>query len=762
MVVGLLLCSPAFAEHKVEVTDKIALPGKMSGSTPYNHYTRLILDSSGENVYGVSNNDNLPSWNNRRATHWSGDNYQDRRDLGGFKEDDSGSSQITSIAQDGKILGGFGDIVTNINDRVHAGIWSGKDFATKTTIPTDDTARSTSYIYALSGDGRVIAGSRSGWSGLAILKNDGSDWTKAVELPKLPHSTANWFSTDDSRVLALNNDGSVAVGGSISNFSDKTGSVNTRPVVWTGENWQTLIDLGTLRENNLGIGLATAISADGKIIGGYSEVDDRANSSAVIWTGDDWKTKIRLKSLPSYNDNYYNSTKVYALTKDGKIAGGTSTDASNNKTGDRPVIWSGENYEVITDLGTLDKGFGLSPNRMEGVVTSLNDDGTIIAGFSEDDNNDRGSWKPVVWKVKYTNTTPTTPPTTPPPVTPPTTPPVTPPTTPPVTPPITPPTTPPTTPPVTPPTTPVVVGMIDVANTVGTINTLGQDSFGVMAMQAHALDRLQYACHTHKGLCVGLQEDVSISDTKGDKRRDVAVGASVGYGFGNGLSVGVSLDHSINRKLPSSYRHQGDDVGIGAVVRYQANNGLFGEVSGAVDDYSVTINRPLLANTELGVNETTIKGVSYQAKVGKALTLGRSAVRTYTGVKHIDISREAYHENDNTAFPISYGEMKLKATYATVGANAQIGINDKLAWVNHAEIAQQISGDDPVYTASLTGVEKHEFAHTASPAKTVGHFASGVRYQANPSTHLEFTPYVKKHNDDKTGYGALFRLETKF
>lgn len=750
-----MLATPSFAEQKVEVTDKIALPGKMSSSTPYTNYTRLILDSSGKNVYGLSDIDNGYKG---RATHWSGDNYQNKKDLGSLLEDNGGTSQITSIAQDGKILGGIALNETDYLDREHGSIWSGAGFANKKALPPDHH-NSTSYVYALSGDGKVIAGSRAGWSNLAILKNDGSDWTKATELPKLPIS--GWFTIDDSRVLALSYDGSIAVGGSINDYQGAA----TRPVVWHGDNWQTITDLGTLKADNIGGGQANAISDDGKIIGGWSAVDDRANTSATIWTGDNWQTKIRLNGLTNYsNDPHYEATEIYALTKDGKIAGGTSTDDS--KQGDRPVVWSGDNYEVITDLGTLDAN-----NRMEGVVTSFNGDGTIIAGFSEDANNDRGSWKPVVWKVKYTDTTPPpttpTPPntgTTPTPVTPPPTTPVTP--TPPVT--VTPVTPTPVTPPVvtptpTPPTTPIVVAKIDVDNTVKTVAKLGGDSFTLMSMQSHALDRLQYNCVRHQGFCFGLQEDVHFGNTTDDNRtRDVAVGANVGYGFGNGLSVGVSLDHSINRKLPTSYRHQGDGVGVGAMVRYRSPIGIFGEVSAAYDNYTAQIARPLLDNTELGVNESKISGTAYTAKVGKEFGTGSKAIRAYVGVSHKDISRDAYTENESTAFPISYGKMSFKKTSAIAGAKTQFGLTNAVSWVSDVQLAQKLSGDDPTFTASLTGVDKYDFAHTTAPAKTTGVFATGVRYQVAPNTHTEFLPYVNKGENGETGKGAVFRLESFF
>ncbi len=718
-VLTALTTTVSFAEYKVEITDTIPLPGKLSTGTPYNHYTRLILNDSGDSVYGVSDEDESIRGYALygRATRWSGTNYATKTDLGSLKANNSQSSQITDIAQDGKILVGFGHHDTDIADGVHGGIWSGTNHANKKDLLTSDYPLwGDSYVYAVSGDGQVIAGSSSGYSELAIINNNRNDWTSATYLPKLPHQPPRLMDVDDSTVLALNYDGSVAVGASISNFTDSTNSSNIRPVAWTGNNWQTLTDLGTLKADNLGTGMATAISDDGKIIGGYSDVDDRASSAATIWTGDAWQTKIRLKGIDYAGDPYHNSTAIYTLSKDGKIAGGTSTDP-NKLDNSRPVIWSGDNYEVITDLGTLDKDL-LGANRLAGIVTSFNDDSTIIAGFSEDNDNSSGSWKPVVWKVKYTSTTPTP--------------------------------------------TPIIIGKIDVVNTAGTINKIGQDSFSLIAMQSRALDRLQYSCTNYQGACFGVQQDFSFSkDLNGNHNRDVATGVNLGYGFDNGFSVGVSLDHSINRKLPDSYRHHRNGVGVGVVLRYQAPQSYFGEITGAYDNYTATITRPTLANTELGVNEADIKGLAYGAKFGKNFGSNQN-YRLYAGAKFQDISRAAYTENDHTTFPISYGKLQYKQSLAVIGANARLPLNSHLAWVSHAEIERHLSGDDFVYQASFTGVDKHDFNHTITPVKTQGYLATGIQYNFSPAMSMTLTPYINKNITGKNDTGLLFRLESAF
>lgn len=700
------------------------------------------------------------------------------------------SDRSLFLSDDGKLLVGS-SLIDNGSPipTIMPTVWTGDKFDTKILLPVSPRAAIIPVLLdVISDDGKVIGG-----SSIEVLSVDpstgeevtnhnfalwsGDNFQKLTHLPKPSTVT----ETEPGRsIVALNQNGSIAVGVAGQTIGD-IAFEGVKSFVWHGTDWKTITPLTDGVGNDYSVA-AHDISDDGKIIVGATE------QGGTVWSGDNWQTKHAL-GITNYAQH---------ISGDGKVVGGHEIplderyDIENNNPNIvntvslwRAAVWYGDNWSKTLLLGTLRKD-----NKGSSSVSGLNKDGTIVVGNSISDElvslaggvkEKAYANRATLWKIRYddstSTTTPTPPPTTvtPPPTnTTPTPPPTSPtpvvpspapqPTPAPVTPtPVTPPPTTVTPTPTSPTPVPVVISKIDVENTIGTINKMGQDSNALLAMQAHTLDRLQYTCHTDKGLCIGIQEDVSLAkNDTGDKRRDVGVGASVGYGFGNGLSVGVSLDHSVNRKLPTSYRHQGDDVGIGATVRYQAKNGAFGELSYAKDDYVATIVRPTLANTELGVSEATIKGESYGVKVGKNFTTNRANVRTYVGAKHIDVSRDAYTENEQTAFPISYGKMQHQATYATAGVNAKVDVTDKLSWVSNAEIAQKVSGDDPVYTASLTGVEKHEFAYQAKTADTTGHFATGVRYQVSDNTHFEVTPYVKQHNDDETGYGALLRLETKF
>ena len=717
------LSSISSMAQTVEITDRIALSGKISNATPHSQDdTRLILDNSGQNVYGVSDLDKLLDTYNdstsflwSRATHWGKTNYNTKTDLGTLRSDNKKSSAITAIAQDGKILAGRSkENLNHAGDAFHASIWSETNYSNKADLGIDLPNWGTSAIYGLSDDGTVAVGS-SFFDNLPVANSTtlsrATVWTAKDSQTRVELGTLKTNNGGESRALAVSSDGKTIVGISESNEAP------SRATVWYGDGWTNKKDLGSLTNEAEFISRANAISKDGKVIGGMSHSGDKGSSTATLWVGDEWNAKIKLGSLDG--QNLYDS-EVNAISGDGKVVGGWS---GNQNQEYRPIVWSGDNYNIKTDLGTLSKN-----NRGNAIVSSFNQDGTIVAGFSEDETHNNGSWRPTVWKLKYTENNPT-----PPVLTPPTT-----------------------------PTPPVIVTKIDVANTMQTVNKMGQDSFTLMSIQSHALDRLQYSCINYNGVCFGVQQDVSLAkDKEGNKHRDVAMGVNVGYGFGSGLSAGVSLDRSINRKLPDSYRHSNDNVGVGAVVRYHSPNGYFGEISGAYDKYTATITRPTLANTEIGVNDADIKGTAYGLKIGKNFG-NQNQHRAYVGVKHRDISRGAYTENEQTAFPISYGKMSYKNTALTAGASTNVALTDKLSWVSDVQVERHLSGDNSIYTASLTGVEKYEFSHTSTPAKTQGYVATGISYEVAPQTRIEVMPYVNKSANGEYGDGAIFRMETAF
>ncbi|ALQ98161.2 hypothetical protein B398_04945 [Xylella fastidiosa 32] len=342
------------------------------------------------------------------STIISGENWDKKTKVKGNMLGDSGLSQILAFSTDGKIAAGYSLSGVKFNKSllksmllhkrqesyIQATIWSGDNWGKKTdlgTLSKDDTG--ISMINTLSADGKVAAGSSQSekFSKRATIWS-GNNWATKTDL-----GTLRSDNSGISVISSLSADGKIAAGNADSdikktviNDSDRSSITSQRAVIWSGDNWGVKIDPGSLRSDNLGKTSINALSDDGKIAAGQSEIEPVITAiyqQAVIWSGENWETKTRLGSLRS--DNLGNS-KVVALSANGKIAAGYSETDSKTI---HAVIWSGENWETKTDLGTFK-----SDNAGLSGIEALSADGTIAVGFS---STDAKGQRAVLWKIIY-------------------------------------------------------------------------------------------------------------------------------------------------------------------------------------------------------------------------------------------------------------------------------------------------------------------------------------------------------------------------
>lgn len=220
----------------------------------------------------------------------------------------------------------------NDNGEERAVVWSGSNWADKTdlgTLRADNSGNSEAI--ALSGDGLVVGGSarNDNWESRGIIWS-GSNWTTKTEL-----GTLKADNSGGAFVHALNRNGSVAVGGA---DNDHTPFMQ-RPIVWSGSNWATKTDLGTLRTGNTGNSGAYAVSGDGSLVFGEA-VNDNGNTRATAWSGSNWSTKTDLGTLKS--DNSGNS-EVKAISADGKFGVGWALNDDGNI---RAVVWNLRSFNI--------------------------------------------------------------------------------------------------------------------------------------------------------------------------------------------------------------------------------------------------------------------------------------------------------------------------------------------------------------------------------------------------------------------------------
>lgn len=201
-------------------------------------------------------------------------------ELGTLKSDDSGSSEVTTLSDDGSIAGGLAD---NSSPYSHAAIWSGTDWKTKTDPGTLNRTSGESRVNVLSDNGK-IAGGRAVYRRndsnyhAVIWRFSGGTWQQAIDLGTLTSG-----NTGRSDVNSLSNDGTVAGGSATMNSSG-----TNHAAIWrssdNGATWSKAQDLGALISSRFSE--ANTLSGDGQIVGGWatSKVFARGEEHhAVIW-----------------------------------------------------------------------------------------------------------------------------------------------------------------------------------------------------------------------------------------------------------------------------------------------------------------------------------------------------------------------------------------------------------------------------------------------------------------------------------------------
>lgn len=369
---ALLAALPAAAAPD-NITDLGTLKSDNSGGSYAN-----AVNSDGSTVVGYAD-DGVGTYS-VRATVWSGSNWGTKTDLGTLKVDNSGSSWAQAVSSDGSVVAGAAD---NDNGPYRATVWSGSNWGTKTDLGTLSSGNSgTSYVQAVSRDGSVVAGYADNNSNekRAVVWS-GSNWANKTDL-----GTLKTDNSGNSQIWGISSDGSIVVG--YAENDDSVAFRNDRPTVWSGSNWSTKTDLGTLKTDNSGGGWAFAVSGDGSVVVGRTD-NDNGETHATVWSGSGWATKTDLGTLKTDNSG---DSQAQGVSSDGSVVGGWSYNDNGER---RATTWSGSGWGTKTDLGTL-----RTDNSGESEVYGISADGNFAVGQADNDNGDS---RAAVWNLRNLN-----------------------------------------------------------------------------------------------------------------------------------------------------------------------------------------------------------------------------------------------------------------------------------------------------------------------------------------------------------------------
>ncbi|HFC6351715.1 TPA: hypothetical protein ACFNMH_000606 [Neisseria elongata] len=655
-----------------------AAPGVTDLGTLRNDNSSVSLayavNSDGSQVFGYAENDNGLN----RATVWSGSNWANKTDLGTLKADNSGESEAKALSGDGLLVGGS---ARNDNGEYRGIIWSGSNWTTKTELGTLKADNS--------GDASVNALSRNGSVAVGGASNDrfylqrpivwsGSNWATKTDLGTLDSSNSL-----DGVAYAVSDDGSIVVG-TVNASNPATGGI--RAIVWSGSNWATKTDLGTLRTDNTGNSGANAVSGDGSLVFGQAE-NDNGDTHATAWSGSGWATKTDLGTLKSDNSG---SSYANAASGDGSVVGG---NAEKDNGDYHATVWSGSNWGTKTDLGTLK-----TDNSGMSSVYGISADGKFAVGHAQNDN---GGTRAAVWNLRGGRAA-------------------------------------------------------DTANTRASLSLLSADTASLLAQRARAAENLLGGCRADGGkFCysAGYTHDV------GHGARSRGARFAFGYGFTDNFDAAVSLSAPFHADENRSH-HLKSGTGLGISARLHNKDGWYVVPAAAFESDKTRISRPHLSGTENPVNNVRVKSRAYSLTFGQDLASGDKSYGWYAAVRRTEAERPSYSEDASLSFPFAYGAAKLKETSLAAGIKGRLPLTGKLAWYGNAEVAQRVGGGKVRFTAEAPFFGKYETERETS--RTRPSVQTGVDYAFSPSAVLSLGGYVGRNAFSGTDKGMFLKLNGKF
>jgi len=394
---------------------------------------------------------------------------------------------------------------------------------------------------------------------------------------------------------AISADGSVIAGYSYQN--------NDRSVIFKYVDGE-MTNLGFVTLNNASYGGdVRAISYDGSTITGVYDLG--------VWEGGSFKYDA-VNGFVDLGDLGGNSTTVRDISATGKIIVGDSRDA-NNRT--RAFKYTSETG--IIDLGTL--------GGNNAIATSITPDGRVIVGFSE--TGIGNEVQIFILKAAAGD------------------------------------------------------NMISVENTLQVLNQNANQLNSILNLKENLLNfSLNQDAKLFGKNNMHFAAGARVNSV--DKSQETGGNFKFAYRFNDNFRAGIFADYGLNSNLPNNFKTHNNipTTTIFSTISSDAkDSALFLKMAASYAANNLDITRQTLENTEAGKGRANLSTKGFLAQIGYGFNIANHfKITPYIGARFSEVLRKSYSETSGADFPISFQAARKKATTALLGGNIEWQISPNL------------------------------------------------------------------------------------
>ncbi|WP_286138930.1 autotransporter domain-containing protein [Shigella sp. FC1655] len=315
---------------------------------------------------------------------------------------------------------------------------------------------------------------------------------------------------------------------------------------------------------------------------------------------------------------------------------------------------------------------------------------------------------------------------------------------------------------------------IDIENTHKSMQLMAENGYKLMDMQQGQLRYLASAtCSvgTESACISGFAHYQNVN-----KANATQTGLSGAYRFDINqipLVVGLAIDTDAYSSLPKGYQYQGYALPligfsldlIPSLNAELESHALHLSLKGAYLNRKVSIERPVLDNTEAGKGNARVSGYHIDLQGYYPYALADSLLLTpFAGLTFNQISRSAYSETQNAQFAAHYDALKTHSLLAKMGLGMDYLLGSSFILHTKAGLLWDLSHHQGDFRSHIDylGQQNIDYSEHKKPLKQRPFANIGLTYQfdkrssINTSTNWEMTTY--RNHDMQFGISYTYRF----